>query len=58
MLTTKMKEVKAAFPEETKVILAADPDTKYDEVIGTMDATRETPADHKLLFPDVTLAVY
>ncbi|MBL8955856.1 MAG: biopolymer transporter ExbD [Myxococcaceae bacterium] len=57
-LTNKMKEVKTAFPEETKVILAAESDTKYEELVGTMDATRETPNDHKLLFPDVTLAVY
>ncbi len=56
-LTEKMKEIKAAFPNESKVILAADPDTAYEIIVGTMDATRET-VDHKLLFPDVTLASF
>jgi biopolymer transport protein TolR len=58
-LTEKMKEVKAAVstPEhpESKVIIAAEADTQYEVLVGTMDATRETK-DHKLLFPDVTLA--
>lgn len=56
-LTAKMKEVKTAFPEETKVIIAAEADTTYETVVATMDATRQT-ADHKLLFPDVTLASF
>lgn len=56
-LTEKMKEIKTAFPNESKLILAADPDTAYEIVVGTMDATRET-TDHKLLFPDVTLASF
>ena len=56
-LTEKMKEVKTAFPAETKVILAAESLTTYEVIVGTMDATRET-ADRKLLFPDVTLASF
>ena len=56
-LTEKMKEIKTAFPSETKVILAADAETQYEVLVSTMDATRET-GDRKLLFPDVTLASF
>lgn len=56
-LTEKMKQIKASFPSETKVILAADAAIPYEVVVGTLDATRET-ADRKLLFPDVTLASF
>lgn len=56
-LTAKMMEIKATFPTESKVILAAEADTEYDVLIQTMDATRETK-DRKLLFPDVTLASF
>jgi biopolymer transport protein ExbD len=56
-LTDKIKEVKTAFPTETKVILAADKDVQYEILVGTMDALRET-TDHKLLFPDVTLGSF
>lgn len=56
-LTAKMKEVKTAFPTESKVIIAAEADTQYEVLVGTMDATRET-VDRKLLFPDVTLASF
>ncbi|WP_375760199.1 ExbD/TolR family protein [Corallococcus exercitus] len=59
-LTERMVKLKAAFPRETKVIVAADPDIPYEALIQTMDALRETPgtvAERKLLFPDVTLGV-
>lgn len=56
-LTAKMMEIKATFPSESKVIIAAEADTDYDSLVSTMDATRET-ADRKLLFPDVTLASF
>ncbi|MEW5737424.1 MAG: biopolymer transporter ExbD [Myxococcota bacterium] len=56
-LTEMMKKVKTEFPSESKVILAADAETPYEVLVGTMDATRETK-DHKLLFPDVTLASF
>jgi biopolymer transport protein TolR len=59
-LTAKMVALKAAFPQETKVIVAADPDIPYEALIQTMDALRETSgtaAERKLLFPDVTLGV-
>jgi biopolymer transport protein TolR len=54
-LTEKMKEIKGNFPNETKIILAADSEIAYEVIVGTMDATRETK-DRKLLFPDITLA--
>lgn len=56
-LTTRMKEIKSAFPTESKLILAAEADTQYEIIVATMDATRETE-DRKLLFPDVTLASF
>lgn len=56
-LTAKMMEIKATFPTESKVIIAAEADTEYEALVATMDATRET-ADRKLLFPDVTLASF
>lgn len=56
-LNSKLQEVKAAFPLETKVIIAAEADTDYDALISTVDAARETP-DRKVLFPDVTLAQF
>jgi biopolymer transport protein TolR len=56
-LTELMKKVKSDFPQESKVIVAAEAETQYEALVGTMDATRET-AEHKLLFPDVTLATF
>ena len=54
-LTAKMKEIKTAFPNETKLIISADATVEYSVLVHTMDATRET-ADHQKLFFDVTLA--
>jgi biopolymer transport protein ExbD len=56
-LTAKMMEIKASFPTESKLILAAEANTEYEVLVSTMDATRETK-DRKLLFPDVTLASF
>jgi biopolymer transport protein TolR len=56
-LSEEMKKIKATFPQETKIILVAEADTKYEDLVATMDATRETE-DKKLLFPDVTLASF
>jgi biopolymer transport protein TolR len=56
-LTGKILQIKKAFPNETKVVIAADGDTAYETLIATMDALRETTgAEHQILFPDVTLA--
>ena len=55
-LNAQMVKIKSAFPSETKVIVAADPETPYDALIQTMDAIRETrEKPHRDLFPDVTL---
>ena len=55
-LNAQMVKIKSAFPSETKVIVAADPEIPYDALIQTMDALRETQdTSHRLLFPDVTL---
>jgi biopolymer transport protein ExbD len=56
-LNAKMKEIKTSFPDESKVIIAAEADTLYEVLVSTMDSTRET-SDRKLLFPDVTLASF
>lgn len=53
-LTEQMVQVKAAVPEETKVIVAAEPEIPYEALVATMDAIRETK-DRRQLFPDVTL---
>lgn len=56
-LTAQMVAIKKEFPNETKVIIAAENDIPYETLIETMDAVRETVgADHKILFSDVTLA--
>ena len=55
-LNAQMVKIKSAFPAETKVIVAADPDIPYEALIQTMDAVRETrDTSRRLLFPDVTL---
>jgi biopolymer transport protein TolR len=55
-LNAQMVKIKSAFPTETKVIVAADPDIPYDALIRTMDAIRETrDPSRRELFPDVTL---
>jgi biopolymer transport protein ExbD len=56
-LTAKMKEIKASFPNETRLIIAADAATEYSVLVHTMDATRETK-DHEKLFYDVSLAQF
>ncbi len=54
-LTEKLAQVKAAYPNETKIIFAADPDVRYEDVVRTMDAAREHQG--KPLFYDVSLSI-
>jgi biopolymer transport protein TolR len=54
-LTAKLAQIKTAFPTETRVIFAADPDIKYTALVKSMDAAREQ--DGKIMFPDVALSV-
>jgi len=62
-LTEQMKKIKEQFPNETAVILSADPEIVYDVLIQTMDACRETSvkgadgkSERKPLFFDVSLS--
>ncbi len=62
-LGEQMKRIKDQFPNETAVILSADPDVLYDVLIQTMDACREatvtTPdgkSERRALFFDVSLS--
>ncbi len=62
-LTAQMKQIKERFPNETGVILSADPDVVYDVLIQTMDACREGTftrpdgtTERRPLFFDVSLS--
>ncbi|HLT29249.1 MAG TPA: biopolymer transporter ExbD [Myxococcaceae bacterium] len=55
-LNRQMIRVKDAFPQESQVILVAEPAVSYDTLVQVMDAVRETQgAKRRLLFPDVNL---
>jgi biopolymer transport protein ExbD len=63
-LGEQMKKIKEQFPNETAVILSADPDVVYDVLIQTMDACREASVkgtdgkiERKPLFFDVSLSL-
>jgi biopolymer transport protein ExbD len=63
-LTEQMRKIKEQFPNETAVILSADPDVVYDVLIQTMDACREASVkapdgkvERKPLFFDVSLSL-
>jgi biopolymer transport protein ExbD len=62
-LGEQMKTIKDKFPNETTVILSADPDVVYDVLIQTMDACREASVknpdgstERRKLFFDVSLS--
>jgi biopolymer transport protein ExbD len=62
-LAEQMKTIKDRFPNETAVILSADPDVVYDVLIQTMDACREATlrrpdgsSERRPLFYDVSLS--
>lgn len=54
-LNRKLIEIKKTFPNEESIIISADADVIYDDVIHVMDAARETD-DGKTLFPSVAFA--
>lgn len=63
-LSEQMNRIKDRFPNETAVILSADPDVVYDVLIQTMDACREVSvrtadgkSERKPLFFDVSLSL-
>lgn len=53
-LTQQMRTIKDHYPEETKVILNANPQIAYEKVVATMDAIRNEGS--KVLFPEVLLS--
>lgn len=53
-LTQCAERVHTEYPDETKVILTADPTIEYQEIISAMDALRTNGTDN--LFPDVMLS--
>ncbi len=53
-LTACVAQVKKEFPDETKVIVSADPLIEYQDVVAAMDSVRNKGADE--LFPDVLLS--
>ena len=53
-LTACVREVKRHFPDETQVILSADPEIEFENIVGAMDALRGPGPDE--LFPDVMLS--
>ncbi len=62
-LGEQMKKIKDQFPNETAVILSADPEVVYDVLIQTMDACREATvkrpdgsSERRPLFFDVSLS--
>ncbi len=58
LLRAQGKNLKAQFPQETKVLIIAQPLIRYEDIIGTMDALRDNEADgDNAMFPDVTLSV-
>src|SRR5687767_11301712 len=53
-LTTCVARVHSQFPDERQVILSADPNIEYQNILHAMDAVRAQGADE--LFPDVMLS--
>lgn len=54
-LNKKLIEIKQSFLQETSVIITADEDVLYEDIVRTMDAARES-ADGKELFPAVAFS--
>lgn len=54
-LNRKLIEIKKNFPREQSVIITADEDVIYDDIVKTMDASRES-ADGRELFPAVAFS--
>ncbi len=53
-LTRCVQRIKTEFPSETRAIVAANPDIKYEIVVKTMDAIRGAPPN--LLFTDIMMS--
>ena len=61
MLTSTLKQVKARFPDKTNATILSEQNTKYDDLVSTMDAVRMYSAlvDGEIiqaeLFPDISI---
>ena len=54
-LNAKLTQIKKSFPLEQKVIITADESILYEDIVKTMDASRESP-DGEELFPAAAFA--
>jgi biopolymer transport protein TolR len=54
-LTQCAERLKSRFPDETRVIVSADPDIEFQQVVGAMDALRAN-AQNDELFSEVMLS--
>ena len=55
-LTECVQKIKKTFPDETQVIIQADPVIEYEHVIAAMDALRGTKKGEEDLFPELMLS--
>jgi biopolymer transport protein ExbD len=58
-LSTMLVGIKDAFPEEKKVIIAAEPDVEFESITDVMDKTRDVKIEgeeRRELFPEVVLS--
>lgn len=61
MLTSTLKQVKARFPDKTNATILSEQNTKYDDLVATMDAVRmysalvEGQIVQAELFPDISI---
>ncbi len=51
-LKEKLTELKKQYPTETNIMIMSDPDVIYEDIVHTMDASRES-VNGEILFPDV-----
>jgi biopolymer transport protein ExbD len=56
-LTDHLATIKERFQEEDKILIIADAAVEYENIIKTMDATRETDVNEEDLFTEMTLSI-
>ena len=58
-LQKKLIDIKDSFPDERRVIIAAEPDVEFESITDTMDASREVKdasGEYRTLFDEVVLS--
>jgi len=61
MLRSTLKQVKSRFPDKTNATILSEQNTKYNDLVATMDAVRQYPAlvEGEIvlaeLFPDISI---